>query len=94
MGKVSPIGSAHRYLSANNANNQQKKGEYVMKKGEGSGVSWLYVLKYTFSGAWAFDNPMTELTWAPIKADFYSRNRTKNLGSDDADDGAGGGRYN
>ncbi len=35
MGKVSPIGSAHRYLSANNANNQEKKGEYEVGAGKG-----------------------------------------------------------
>jgi hypothetical protein len=33
VGKVSPISWAHTYLSANNANNQQKKGKYEMKKG-------------------------------------------------------------
>jgi hypothetical protein len=58
---------------------------YVNRKRDsiwGRGREGLSVLEKAFYGAWALDNPTTELTLTPLHiANFNSRKRTQNFGS-------------
>jgi hypothetical protein len=58
-----------RHLFKNGTNNKKREST---RKGEGRGGSWLYILEYTFYGAWSTPRlvafkPTSKLALTPIR---------------------------